>query len=539
MGISLQTYRIRIGSFQVNAGTNAKTTSSSVKSSFGLSFKSKLLLLFLLSLILVVVHSHNFENIELPSPCFQLSPPTPPPWSELRANSSRIPRVVSQLIAALAAPKSWLTSRQRNSLARATYGNRSHRGRGIKCVMWNKGNSLLQNKHDEVEEIISSYSPHILGLCEANLKKDVDINLVQHQDYQLHVAKTIDNDEVGTARVVVYTHCSLVVKRREDLESESLPAVWMEVGMPRQKKILVATVYREWQQLHQADQASRTVQAQLNRWCSFLDLWELALMEGKEVLVMGDINLDFLKWTRTDLPPNDSTMRLKSLTEALFSRIFPHGVSQLVQEATRVWPGQQDSGLDHIYSNRPEKCSEVHTEYSGGSDHKLLRITRFAKSMNRSVKYVRKRTFKNFKPEEFIEAVKNTSWLDLYLCEDASKAAEILTTKLTFILDLMAPIKTIQVRSKYAAWLSGETKTMLRERNSAQAKAAETRDPDDWRRYKNLRNSVTARVRGEKKAWEKQKLDYAQHNASTLWQNVKSWLCWGNSGPPANFFTMA
>ena len=80
-----------------------------------------------------------------------------------------------------------------------------------------------------------------------------------------------------------------------------------------------------------------------------MDFWELALMEGKEVLVMGDINLDFLKWTRTDLPPNDSTMRLNSLTGALFSRIFPHGVSQLVQEATRVWPGQQDSGLDHIY----------------------------------------------------------------------------------------------------------------------------------------------------------------------------------------------
>ena len=159
--------------------------------------------------------------------------------------------------------------------------------------------------------------------------------------------------------MVVYTHSSLVVKRRDDLEDNFLSAVWLEVGMPRQHKILVATFYREWQQLHQVDNSTRSVPAQQERWCNFLSKWEAALSEGKEVIVMGDINLDFLKWTRSDLPSSDSAVRLKSLTEALFSRIFPHGVSQLVKDATRVWPGQSDSGLDHIYSNKPEKRSEV------------------------------------------------------------------------------------------------------------------------------------------------------------------------------------
>ena len=40
------------------------------------------------------------------------------------------------------------------------------------------------------------------------------------------------------------------------------------------------------------------------------------------------------------------------------------------------------------------------------------------------------------------------------MCEDPSKAADILTSKLTAILDQMAPIKTIQVRANYAPWLS-------------------------------------------------------------------------------------
>ena len=43
-------------------------------------------------------------------------------------------------------------------------------------------------------------------------------------------------------------------------------------------------------------------------------------------------------------------------------------------------------------------------------------------------------------------------------------------------------------------------------------------------------------MRSEKKAWEKGKLDSAQHNASTLLSNVKGWLSWGNSGPPTKLF---
>ena len=246
----------------------------------------------------------------------------------------------------------------------------------------------------EVETIIGEHEPHILGLCEANLKNNVDISLVQHQDYHLHVAQSINNPALGIARTVVYTHTSLVVKRRLDLEDESLSSVWLEVGMPRQRKILIATFDREWQYLNKSEDSSRSVQAQLERWCNFLTQWETALSEGREVVVMGDINLDFLKWTRTDLSSTDSTMRLKPLTEALFSRIIPHGVSQLVKEATRVWPGQSDSGLDHIYSNKPEKCSAIYLELTGGSDHKLLKFTRFAKSFTRKAKYVRKRSFK-------------------------------------------------------------------------------------------------------------------------------------------------
>ena len=64
------------------------------------------------------------------------------------------------------------------------------------------------------------------------------------------------------------------------------------------------------------------------------------------------------------------------------------------------------------------------------------------------------------------------------MCEDVDQAVHLFTTKVNNILD------TFQVRKKYAPWLSDETKEVLEQRNNAQKKASTTRDPDDWRQYK-------------------------------------------------------
>ena len=274
----------------------------------------------------------------------------------------------------------------------------------------------------------------------------------------------------------------------------------------------------------------------MNRWAILLNNWEKALLEGKEVIAMMDANLDFCKWSRSDLAASDNIRKLRPLIELLFTKIFPHGVSQLVTSPTRVWPGQPDAGLDHLYSNRPFKLSEVYSEFSGASDHKVIKVTRYAKSLQKSVRYIRKRSFKNFNESEFCAAVKNISWWDVYSCEDAQNATEVFTSKINNILDKMAPVKTFQVHVKYAAWLSDDTKKLIEDRDHAQAVAAQSRHPDDWRLYKNLRNTVNARKKSEKKAWEQMKLDNSEQNPSTLWKNVKGWLKWGLSGPPTQLF---
>ena len=75
--------------------------------------------------------------------------------------------------------------------------------------------------------------------------------------------------------------------------------------------------------------------------------------------------------------------------------------------------------------------------------------------------------------------------------------------------------------------------------SEAQKLAAQTKDQDDRRHYKNLRNAATARMKEEKRLWEKKKLDNSQNDPSTIWKNVKGWLNWNNSGPPTQLFHQA
>ena len=109
----------------------------------------------------------------------------------------------------------------------------------------------------------------------------------------------------------------------------------------------------------------------------------------------------FLTWRDTNLPSNHASVKLKPLIDELFGRIMPLGVFQLVKGATRSERGKPSTGLDHVYSNKPDKLSSVKTIVTGMSDHKLLKFTRYAKSLKVSPRFIRKRCFKNFDDKSF------------------------------------------------------------------------------------------------------------------------------------------
>ena len=527
MGISAEEYRSRIGSFLPNCSRATKSrnltdfNSGKYPTNLEITCSCKLLVSAVsvtlvavtLSLLTVYPMSHQIQlnnhplhiNLTLP---------------EVHSVSDKVADSMFAMIS--------------NFQSRYLYGNKS--AGGIKISHWNKGPGHLHTKLPEIKNIIGGLHPHVIGISESNLNVNHDQNLSQIPDYTLHICPTINNPDLKSSRVVVYTHKSLVVKVRTDLMCDNYTSIWLEIGLPRHKKFLVGQTYREWQLPNQRNQGSLSIPEQLARWTVFLDQWTRALDSGLEVHLLGDLNINHCNWTNTSLPPSNQTSKLRPLISALFTHILPHGVSQCVAGPTRHWPGQESSGLDHYYTNRPEKLSQVATQYCGGSDHLLIFATRYSKSVRTTPRYIRRRSYKDFNSEAFIAAIRQVSWLDVYLCEDVNIAVELLSSKITFILDTMAPLKTIQVRTKYSPWISKQTLELMKDRNKLQKTASETKNRDDWSKFKSLRNQVNNRLKYEERKWQKFRLEECEGNPSKTWKNVKNILNWVHSGSPSQLF---
>ena len=530
MGIDINQYRAAIGTFSRNGPFKLIfKTEKSRKNKGGNYFKwVKFFLLFCLSFMLAVAEVNNIKIQKPESICIAgkhnlMSATIEVNGKIIEGRSINCCRTFFKKEEK--GVHFYRFSNLDNHFSKYTNGNRNKNG--IRICHFNKGGAFLHNRIHDIENIISQHRPHLLGISESNHFKGHDLESVQIDNYKMITSKTLDNPQLNVSRVCVYMHNSLVGKVRYDLMNDTFSSIWVEVGLPQKRKILIANVYREWGYLRQDNPGlSRDMSEQIKRWDSFLGQWERAMDEDKEVIVTGDVNLNHLEWTRGDLPPNNQTKKNRPLIDALFTRILPHGVSQLVTVASRAWPGQADSGLDHLYSNAPDKLSPIQVINCGISDHKLILTTRYATSIKRNVRYITKRCFKNFKRNDFLSEVRKINFWAIYQSESVDTALKLLNDSLTEILDRMAPIKTIQVREHYAPWLSNEIKEKMRERDQAQKIAAISKLDKDWKIYKRLRNNLNKTLKNEKQVWQRKKFQQSEDEKDSrqIWKNVKSWL---------------
>ena len=79
----------------------------------------------------------------------------------------------------------------------------------------------------------------------------------------------------------------------------------------------------------------------------------------------------------------------------------------------------------------------------------LILVIRKSKSIRHSPKYIRKRNYKNFNSQSFISEIRKIKWLDLYMSNDVNEALGLFMDKFKPILDRLAPMRNIQVKSKY------------------------------------------------------------------------------------------
>ena len=142
----------------------------------------------------------------------------------------------------------------------------------------------------------------------------------------------------------------------------SFSSIWVKISRPGVKSLLVCGLYREHQYLKQDTDWSLQPLEQNKRWMQFLRQVETARI-ASTCHIIGDVNLDYMKWEAPD------HLHLQMITDTKNS-LEAGGFFQLVSDVTRAWPGQVDSLIDHFWTNDVQKIIEVKNTVRSVGDHK-------------------------------------------------------------------------------------------------------------------------------------------------------------------------
>ena len=197
--------------------------------------------------------------------------------------------------------------------------------------------------------------------------------------------------------------------------------------------------------------------------------------------VIGDTNIDYLKWVSPDPSHKRLTERTKDEIESL-------GFTQVITGVTRTWPWQQDSLLDQCWLNKPDRLISYSNEVRGISDHNYISVVLRTKDNPDRGHEVQRRSWKLFDKKRFHDKISNIDWSEFYCCQDINVLNEFFVDKVGGILQSEAPMRFMQMKAKYANWLDDEMLRNMKHRDSVREKARQTGIDEDWTTYRKSRN---------------------------------------------------
>ena len=158
-------------------------------------------------------------------------------------------------------------------------------------------------------------------------------------------------------------------KRRGDLESNDTSTIWVEIKLPQNKSFLIMGGYRQWRTPKKMGiKNSVSTENQIKRYRSILENWTKASLEGKDIIIMMDDNVDTLSNTE-----HNKKFKVSRIYNMHQEHLHANNFCQHNHKPTRYVSHQAPTCIDHIYSNCANKIVHPETIRIPFSDHTLLR----------------------------------------------------------------------------------------------------------------------------------------------------------------------
>ena len=351
----------------------------------------------------------------------------------------------------------------------------SQKGRGkitskIKLATWNKGRGCFEKlvkKRDELEMILHVYGIDILAVTEANF----DITQTEEEcaikGFDMHWEKGREHTRRMNARVVVYVKQGLDVKvEKKWMKEDLVPEVWLSVGELGVKRFLIGAIYREhkpWKQVRVGDKEGKTPAEQTDRWRRWLEGKANLLSGDKEVVLLGDFNLQI---------EHKDNYTYRKMSRMLKEEVLDRGWKAMTTGPTR-WEytirGEQESSVDLLLTNRPDNSLESGIiEQPGQSDHHLVWMTRTLEANKKGVRETQRRCWKKFATEDLFKMAKQVKWRyngEKTGCkQEVDRRTKQLEENIRQCMEAVAPMRFVKERNNKPDWITEELLEARRER---------------------------------------------------------------------------
>ena len=422
--------------------------------------------------------------------------------------------------------KKWSLSNKTRNKYMKTY-NRNRKS-CFSVMHWNLGSRHWDKKQEEIQHLVDEMNPDFLFISEANLFNDTPSHLIEIEGYTMTKAKTVD--KLKYSRIVLLTEIRIIYTVEWQRMNDEIYSIWVKIGGRGRKSLRIGGMYREHFLIKQPEpNLSRNKNQQESRWKKWIHQWRDACNSGP-CLVVGDMNLDLLKWENPEPFHEDMIEMVKVDIQSL-------NVNQVIQGPTRFWPGTTPSLIDHCWGNTAERMCNIRNLTRGTGDHNLISVSYKMSGKISSRLETKMRDRRKFSSEEFKRRLRLTSWDTVMKTDNVDIACHSFEEKFLEILDDLAPMRKVQPRKQRSDWVSPETKTLMVRRNEARDSAVASSQPEDWVTYRSLRNLCNLRVKQDRKKNLKETYERLQENNDSkgLYNLTKKKMGWKSPGTPESF----
>ena len=261
----------------------------------------------------------------------------------------------------------------------------NNRGFKMACL-----NITSLSKHiDELRVLLQNNSLDLLPINETRLNETIADNEIRISGYNIVRRDRPLNGRNGGG-VCFYVRSNINYIVREDLVSDQLENLSIEIIKPRSKPFIVATWYRP-------------PNSPFELFSTFEDFVGKLDADGKEYYIMVDFNCNMLPASFY----NANTQALLNITDI-------YNLKQLITEPTRITP-LSSTLIDVIFTNFPDNTTCSGVSHIGISDHSLIYVYRkiSSPSVIKGTSTITYRQFKNFNRNSFHSDILAQPWDNL------------------------------------------------------------------------------------------------------------------------------